>query len=89
MNEDKVMVILPSDFILLGVKGKTLGNKFLLSKVSMVRSAAGNNGYQSLIEMEEPDTVKTDRIKGVIEIHDLNCIFINYINGTPLASKVV
>ena len=89
MSEDKVMVILPSDFIFLGVKGATNGNKFTLSKVHHVRQFGGNNGFQSLIDVEEPASLKMDKMKGVLEIHDLNVIAINHINGTPIAAKVV
>lgn len=89
MQEDKVMVVLPGDFLLLGVKGQTTGNKFTLSKVYMVREAGGANGYQSLIDMEQPDTIKLDKIKGVTELHDFNVSFIQHVNGTPIAAKIV
>lgn len=88
MNEDKVMVVLPSDFIILGIKGATQGNKFTLSNIYMVRQAAGQNGFGSLIDVEDPNALKLDKMKGVMEIHDLNVIFINHINGTPLAAHV-
>lgn len=89
MNEDKVMVVLPGDFLLLGVKGTTTGNKFTLSKVYMVREAGGSNGYQSLIDMENPDTIKLDKLSGVSELHDFNVSFIQHLNGTPIANKIV
>ena len=88
MQEDKVMVVLPSDFIILGVKSATQGNKFTLSNIYMVRQAAGNNGFGSLLDVEDPSSLKLDKMKGVMEIHDLNVIFINHINGTPLAAYV-
>lgn len=88
MQEDKVMVVLPSDFIILGVKAPTQGNKFTLSNIYMVRQAAGQNGFGSLLDVEDPAALKLDKMKGVMEIHDLNVIFINHINGTPLAAYV-
>lgn len=88
MTEDKVMVILPSDFVALGIKGATQGNKFTLSKVHLVRQAAGTNGFGSLVDVEDPNALKLDKMAGVMEIHDLNVIFIQHINGTPLAGHI-